>query len=235
MNIRITSWNTFGACIGKISQVSGSLISNDRKDILLIQEAGSTDSECAQLIGKKNLTIGRKKFKCLFKDDLRSTNKRCTTGIFVEEDLYSESAVKLDSLQIDGIRRPVVFCTLQPDGYSPLYIATIHATACSRISIKEIDKINKKFKKFSKELGWQWILMGDFNVEPNTLMQEGVPANNIINPDQYTHININDPSKNAILDYAVVSNGLTNLSVNCCEYSGTSDHIPVYLELTVNK
>lgn len=235
MDIRITSWNTFGSSISKVSQVSGNLISSDRKDILLIQEAGATDSECNQLIGNKSVTIGRKNFKCLFQDDLNAKNKRCTTGILVEEDLYSEAAVKFDSLQINGIRRPVVYCTLQPKGYPPLYIATIHATACSSISKHEIEIINNKFRNLTKQLDWQWILMGDFNVKPDILSQTGVPDENIISPSEFTHVNINNPSKNAILDYAVVSDAFAgDLSVYCGEYSGTSDHIPVYLELTVN-
>lgn len=215
--------------------MSGSLISNDRKDILLIQEAGATDPGSNKLTDIKDVTIGQKNFKCIFQVDSKAQNKRCTTGILVEDDLYSEAVVKFDSLQINGIRRPVVYCTLQINEYPPLYIATIHATACSKISRQEIEIINNKFSNLTKKIGWEWILMGDFNVTPDILSQTGVPNNNIISPSEFTHVNINDPSKNATLDYAVVSDAFVdNLSIYCGEYSGTSDHIPVYLELTVN-
>ncbi len=231
MNIRVTSWNTFGASISKISEVSKSLISNNHLNILLIQEAGATDSECSQLIGEKNIKIGRKEFKGFFKDDERANNKRCTTGILVEKELYDTAYVKFDSLQIKEIGRPVVFCTLQPDNYSPLYIATIHATASSKVSVKEMNILNDQFGRLARRLDWEWIVMGDFNAPPEKLTTSGIPENNIIHPDEFTHINISDPSKNAILDYAIVSDSLTGLEISCNEYPGTSDHIPIHLDL----
>lgn len=234
MIIRITSWNTFGSCISKISSVSGKLISSKRRDILLIQEAGATDNECNELIGSKDITLGNKRFKCFFQDDENAQNKRCTTGILVEEGLWSEATVKFDSLTLSGVRRPVVFCTLQPKGYPPLYIATIHATAYSRISVEEINLINDKFRAIARQVGWQWILMGDFNAEPNLLQKKGIPIANMVYPMENTHINIDDSSKNKILDYAIVSDGLKgNLNAYCLGYFGISDHIPVYLELEV--
>lgn len=234
MNVRITSWNACGSGSGKITQNSGDLFSQDRYDILLLQEAGASDGDRNSLIGQKNFKFGQKEFKGFFKDDENATNKRCTTGILVETSLFKDAAISFCSLDILKVRRPIVFCTLVTKNFFTYYIATVHATARSIISKEELDEINSKFSSIKRATGWQWIIMGDFNVSPDILSKNGVPNQNILSPGEFTHINYNDQSQNKILDYAVASNDLANrLSVKCNKCFGTSDHIPVYTELEI--
>lgn len=228
--IRITSWNTQGYSLRKIFENSDIILPKSRDNILLIQEAGS-------LNGDMMLKFGRVNYQCHFAQHETANNKRCTTGILVCENYHCN--VNPYHINLRDVRRPLVFCQIFLKHFS-LYIVTVHATAYSSVSKREIESIVKYLECYVKEHGnfnTQWILMGDFNLSPSQLINsENVSKENILCSRLPTH------QSGRQLDYAIVSEGLArkikSLNVNTgvyrCNTLFESDHFSIYFEIDPN-
>lgn len=232
MELHVGSWNTFGSSIGKISDAKKFLLTNDQ-NILLIQEAGCKDSYGNVLEGDVNVSIGGIQFKGHFAHDPEARkNYRCTTGILVQESLFSEAAVKVFPVKLTDVRRPLVCCTLWLDKSHCLFLSTIHATADTKTAISELEIITDYFERLRRNAGceWEWILMGDFNAEPGQL---SVTDSCKIVKSGYT-----TQQSGRELDYAIAScvmadelkiyMGMQNNVPN------SSDHYPIFFDLKLN-
>lgn len=228
MKLRIISWNTFGNSFDKISEVSKRLFchESDVGHIILIQEAGVINPN-----QDGSFKIGRRLFNgCFAEDPNAQTNKRCTTGMLVEKNITLTGAGNPDFVTVGDARRPVLFISLVTEN-TRTYIATIHATANCNVSKIEIPEICEWLDGTAKSLGWNWLLMGDFNIVPSKLKKDEDIKKFIQVPEkcQFTHIG----RTNMLLDYAAVSPSLVDAiaQFNVGEYSGQSDHIPIYIDI----
>lgn len=226
--IRITSWNTQGDALSKVSEHIGSILPRDRDNILLIQEAGS-------LNGYRLEMFHREKYQCYFAQQESAKNKRCTTGILVCDNC-SRYNVDLYHINLRSVKRPLVFCHIYLKYFS-LFIVTVHATACSYVSRNEIKAIVDHLQWLTQELGNsndQWILMGDFNLPPQQLLT-GVEISKacVLYPRCQTH------QSGRQLDYAIVSeklarnikaqNAKTGIRRHNTLYE--SDHFSIYFDI----
>lgn len=230
--VRITSWNTQGDAINKISgnynnimpNTTSGLCQEEINNIILIQEAGATYGMRIPLKGKITQTYGRTVYNGFFSQHVTAANKRCTTGIMASEKAMDSYYMDIFDIKPEAVRRPVVIAIAQFKYFS-LYIATVHATANHHVSGGEIKSIFDTIQKNAKDLNWKFLIMGDFNITPSELMHsENIPSTNIICTGRPTQLGGNE------LDYAVASPELAanihmELGTNFC-----SDHFPVYIE-----
>ncbi len=226
MNLNVISWNTRGVVREKISEVYGSLFIGGCKNIFLIQEAGADPYKTLRTT--VTCEIGTKKFDGFFVEDPYAKNERCTTGIMVEKDAPASAAPTFGEIP-SGQHRPAVMTTIAC-GTKPFILATVHAIAREDKAKEEIHDLYKSLNAF----GIDWILMGDFNCEPEALLKTGFPVNQMSFTKEATH----DSGKT--LDYAIFSPGFINkIKVNLGfpakpGFTSTgSDHSPVYFQLSL--
>lgn len=243
MILNVVSWNTQGSAVAKIIPAQKYLFVDkaigadgkidDAKNIILIQEAGTANIPTAGAI-----KFGRRNFLGYFAEQEGAINKRCTTGIFAEEELidprvtqFGTIAVKRPAQSPDSKTskepRPVVKMQLSVGAYS-FILATVHATAYMPIARGEIKYIMDTLDAEKMD----WILMGDFNCPPSMLASEGVAVNRMAVTEEHTHI------KGHWLDYAVFSKDfIDRIKVKrglpgYPDYlPADSDHYPVYFQL----
>lgn len=260
MILNVISWNTQGAAVKKITVAQKYLLTNkdintrqksdDVKNILLIQEAGTANIPTAGTIGE--IKFGRTKYCGYFAQQEGAINKRCTTGIFADEELIYNKVTQFgtiavrrpekepepvdikaseewrsDSKKTSKEPRPVVTFQVNYGGGS-FILATIHATAYQPVARGEIEYICSVLQGSGKE----WILMGDFNCEPQALKKDGVPGEQMSFAAENTH------QSRRSLDYAVFSRGfIGKINVNVGmpgskeSVPTDSDHWPVYFQL----
>ena len=152
--IRISSWNAQGGFREK-SQLLDFLLSSTEPNILLIQEQGTIGGTGYQI--NENFCIGDTRYKCIcLCPDPFAKMDGCTTAIMVEDKLLPH--IKDIGYKENSTGRPMCYVKLA----SGVMIATIHATANSEISIREVKKMISKLDQDDSD----WIFMGDFNSSP---------------------------------------------------------------------
>ncbi len=223
MQVCITSWNTQGDGINKISQSISSFMNSKLNNIFLIQEAGKVEYPGVLC----NVNFGKQNFQGLFCEQNDAINKRCTTGILVKD------SIKAKFFCYDGMgERPIVCAVIQYT--APKYgeareciIATVHLTANSQKSVGELIDMNIAFREQFPDS--DWLIMGDMNCPPDEInVSETLVPINIVPPDSPTH------QSGKIFDYAIVSDtlkgkvGLFVGGVNDPSFVPIdSDHFPV--------
>ncbi len=225
MNLSISSWNAQGNSIEKLTEVHRLFHSSRHKNIILIQEAGVFETEKYNVCEFRKIMGG--KYYGYFVPAVNAKNERCTTGILIETSICTTPP---DFHTFDsGKTRPVVYANIQGDNIN-FNIATVHAIAQHSVAKKEILKI---FQTLGS-VGPNWLLMGDFNCNPEELIEIGVPRENLQRSGRLTQQSGNE------LDYAIFSPnfiGAINLVRGCpgdpIYVPSRSDHIPVYVQLDV--
>ncbi len=226
MDLNVVSWNTRGAVREKISEVYGLLFSSSHKNIFLNQEAGVDPyNTLGTLVACK---FGTRIFDGFFVEDPYATNGRCTTGIMVEQDAPGAAASVFSEI-LSGQHRPAVKATIVC-GTKPFILATVHVIAREDKAKEEIAQL---FDTLNGS-GMEWILMGDLNCEPKTILNSVIPENQMSYTPKPTH----DSGKT--LDYAIFSTGFIGkitvnhgFPANPGFTSIVSDHSPVYFKLSI--
>lgn len=227
MEITIVSWNCQGDSIGTISKSSGAILKKEESHIILLQEAGAMQCKIGTEVSQE---IGKKKYKAFYQEQEDANNKRCTTGILVDQMIANEFDARFLSESIDGVRRPLVICQLNING-KLLYVATIHATANQKDSEDEIKVICKTLIDICSRLTASWILMGDMNHNAADMQEvlESYPCS-VIAPDSFTQ------KSGGTLDYAIVANNIVqyiNLPIEVDSVLRGSDHFAVKMRLNL--
>lgn len=245
----IISWNTRGECMSRLTANYGKLFSPDHYNIVMIQEAGNVTYTNGTLFDQQFGSTIREnqghKFKASFYEQPDVGNKRCTTGMLVENGFGSSPNIfrlKTDDTDTDiklG-KRPIVCFDCKwssvSEGTNHFIFATVHLTACEYKAVRELESLNKLFnKKFITDKDgnkYHWLIMGDFNCDASELeMSEDM---NIAYPDGATH------EAGKTLDFAMYSQsfkdeilkGELKLQVGGVQEDKSvpisSDHVPVY-------
>lgn len=223
MNINIISWNTQGDGIKKISESCGVLFQSGIPSIFLIQEAGEVCKSYGTLF---TTSFGRHEMNGYFVEQENVKNPRCTTGIFAEHSSLTGNFTKHEKIA----KRPIV-CLEFSTSSGSYVVATIHATADRPTATKELADAEQYLKQtYSAKNGW--LLMGDFNCEPDDLTEAGIPGTNIAASGRATQ------KSGGNLDYAIFSNSLIGKVAVRFGVPGdpyfvplSSDHYPVYCTL----
>lgn len=150
-NFRISSWNIQGGS-GTNPKYSALLNAADayQSGIVLLQEAGSPGTTGLQEGG----VYGN--YTCLImRTDPTAKVERCSTGILVHNSLVSQ--VQAGDFR-DDYNRPIPFVI-----YKNHIITTIHAIADDSQSVAQVKAVLSRLNGEANP----WILMGDFNSEPN--------------------------------------------------------------------
>ena len=162
----ISSWNVQGG-FGTNRDLIKDYISQDYPNILLLQEQGAP--ETTGLVQDQEFKIGNTEFvAAVVIKDPTADNQRCTTAICVERNLYRH-VVKGGTVYY-GAYRPLCYVQMA----SEVVIATIHAIANSADSVPQVKKFLDVLNGYETEVdakfksGMDWILMGDFNSEPES-------------------------------------------------------------------
>lgn len=223
--VRITSWNAQGNGIDKISQSYSNILPNGKDNILLLQEAGSTYGWNKSLSGNISQSFGNTDYRGYFVPPKDAKNNRCTTGIMASVDSLNTYSMGFFKIEPFEVNRPIVIATAQFKNFY-LYIVTVHATAEHHVSGPEIEYITDKLGKNAKKLGWQYLIMGDFNITPQEFIdQYSEFRDNVIYTGTQTQKSGNE------LDYAIASSQLIaeNIEISHGDDYG-SDHYPIYIE-----
>ncbi len=200
MQVCITSWNTQGDGINKISQSISSFMNSKLNNIFLIQEAGKVKNPGVLC----NVNFGKQNFQGLFCEQNGAINKRCTTGILVKDSI---GAIGATLFYYRGMgKRPIVCASIpymdKEDGEArECIIATVHLTANSQKSVHELIDMNIAFREQFPDS--DWLIMGDMNCPPDEInVSETLVPINIKCPGRPTH------QSGKIFDYAIVSDAL---------------------------
>lgn len=222
---RIISWNTRGSYLSKLNAAYGVLLSDKKDNIIMIQEGGNV----GQASGTQfPVTFGAGSrnhiFNSCFFDQPGSKNKKCTTGILVEDGFTINNQI---FCYTPIGKRPIVTCECIYMR-SRYVFATVHSTAEEILAEEELQDINLAFRNQYDRNNIPWIIMGDLNCQADTFSSD-YPIN-VSYPNNMTHEN------GKTLDFAIYSDllkGKINVKM-CTNLKGilpnSSDHFPICCE-----
>lgn len=165
MEVIIHSWNAQGSFRRKSSYLEG-LLSNNKPNILLIQEEGTIGETKNKNTGFETgdeFEIGGHTFQCIVAQrDPGALVSRCTTAIMLENSLIRHKTDQ-NTYQRE-VARPLCYVL-----FGDICIATLHAIANDSDSVTEVKNHLKYLSGCMEDKDERirdWILMGDFNSWP---------------------------------------------------------------------
>ena len=210
MCVNIVSWNTFGGGIAKLAQAPRYTVRQDMPNIFFVQEGGSVGGI------PDEVEIGGELYKTFFFKQPDDGSHRLSIGILLQEKAFDEYEIG----QFPGPgKRPIVY--YESDDF---IAATAHLTACSAVAKDELKRLNDTMK--DKYTDKHWLVMGDFNCEPESLDASALGLN-IYTPGYLTH------NGEKTLDFLICSDSFNgHLEVDIASddsgfTANASDHYPI--------
>ena len=161
MSLTVSSWNMQGAGAKKFDRIKSSDYDMRKTDIFLLQETGNPENG-GFVKGNCYYFMGELYYCAVVFVDPTAVTLRCTNAVLIRASLYTQN-LRFGAIEMLG-HRYITYIV-----YRNIAFASIHAPAADDPSFAKnaVEAINN----FSA--GSDWVLMGDFNTDPLSIVPHG--------------------------------------------------------------
>ncbi len=190
------TWNMQGAATGGQSKWGAGgveeLIGNYRPEVLFLQECGQPPGSAKTIHTDNDGGIYTWRGYTIAYYEWDTGARRCNQAVLIKAP--AEGILRTLSSAVSGPQWRDILCVISPDGNQAF--CSIHAISGGGADVRGL-------LKEALFVAPDVMVAGDFNREPQTLVQLGVAQDQIVFPPQPTHPTMNPRST---LDYCVINN-----------------------------